>query len=334
MASHREVPGHDTVAKLIFARLEEAVIRREDEFGRERLLRTANEIDEAERKGHVAAYRSFIRSNNWPNHPRPSDFGVFCADYAHSAHQYVKIAFEALQYLAAGSSDEGLAAVYGRVVASEALRGQFGKRSPTGLDHRLDDLVAGLEQILNAAGVAEVDRALTVLGTPESSAPTAESLLLKDLRDLMAVFPQPPRFQDLLDTERSDIAWRVLRRHCGWSIEELRLAYEVHLPSLLAEKIDIAEKSRIELDHERLALVRTLRARMTEPAFYEFWRTAESLVTLNQLNLTLEPTYSFKGGPGLMHGRILGLSQGISDLPRPSMEELENAKWRLMSEVD
>jgi hypothetical protein len=317
---------------IMLARLEQTVSRREGIFGRERLLRTVAAIKESDVAGHVANYRAFIRTNVWPNHVHPTSTEVFFEEYERGAHHYVKVGFEALEYLAGGRTSDGLEQIFRRVVISEALRGQFGKRSPTGLDERLDDLVITMEEILGGLGVADIDQALTLLGTPGSSSLTAESLLMNDLRDLRSAFPEPPTIKDIIDDKNNVVAWRFLRRHCRWSIDQLHVAYVAHPAWLLTSKIEAAEEFRAHQERERVALLADLRARAASREFHELLRVAHAAVTLNHMNLALEPSYSFKGGPGLAHGTVLQIAQKIGAHTLPPPGEIHKEKWRLMSE--
>lgn len=246
-----EDPSHPQRALAMLARIENLVISREARFGRERLLDVVDTIGEADRNAHVADYRTFIRSNEWPNATRPSSTGVFFDEYERCAAQYVSVGFEALDFISAGAPEDARGAMFRRVMASEALRGQFGKRSPTGLDERLEDLAEVLTALLAHVGVVDPDAAITTLGTPNESALTAEALMLKDLRDMQMAHAEPPTRSFFVNAAPDSAAWRCLRRHCRWSVSQLQLAYIAHPPHLLDEQIAHANGQRSQVQREK-----------------------------------------------------------------------------------
>lgn len=327
--------SNPTRSMMMLSRVETLVTRCEERFGRERLLNTVAEIGDHAREHHVATYRTFIRTNAWPNTLRPSSLRVFHDEYERAAAQYVRIGFEAFDHLAGGGTGD-IETVHRRVFASEALRGQFGKRSPTGLDERLDDIEAVLEEKIGGLGLRDIDGALTLLGTPGMNTPTAETLLLTDLRDLHQAFAHLPTAADIAHADRmsSEIAWRFLRRHCRWSVAHLQRLYVAYDNTSLTEMIMGARANRAVHENERLVLLHEIRANTTHAAFTELCKVVREVVTLNHINLTLEPSYSFKGGPGLAHGLLLQAVEKAGGLPIPPMEETQTEKWRLLSQLD
>ena len=318
----------------MLSRVEMLISCSEERFGKGRLLRTVSAIDECDRLTHVDFYRVFIRTNTWPNSMRPSGMGEFYDEYERSAVQYVKVGFEALAWLA-GEADYDLNEIYRRVTASEALRGQFGKRSPTGLDERLEEIVTQLEERIGGLGLSDVDSALTLLGTPGVDIPTAETLLLRDLRELQLAFPEPPSAAQLAvgTGPANDLAWGFLRRHCRWSVEHLQRAYLQYDDAGLSDMIAAADAFRLGQENERFALLADIRARTTDAEFADLCGVARDAITLNHMNLTLEPSYSFKGGPGLAHGMIIRAAQKADGIAAMTKEEIRTAKWRLLREL-
>src|SRR5690606_24277546 len=129
--------AHVNRAVEVLHRVETRVIAREEQFGRAKLLRIANEFDHLALVSHTAYYRRVIRETRWPNEVlADSSISSFIDGFEKSALAYVDVGFQSLNYLNSGE-ETGFPSAYKAVVASEALRGQFGKSSPDGLDARL-----------------------------------------------------------------------------------------------------------------------------------------------------------------------------------------------------
>lgn len=308
----------------------EANIRdKEEKFGRERLLRTIAEIPRVDRAQHIERYRNVIRSNHWPNEANFSSLDKFLDDYQRSAQIYVSVGFEALDFIA-GTSALSLDEIYARVLGSEALRGQFGKRCPSGLDARLDDCVARLEEgLLSIAPVSFDEGAIDLLCTPTKPELAAESLLLEDFAQLRDEFSSPPTIDDVLRSTglRKDIVWNFLRRYVRWGVDELPAYYQHFSSALFDEQLRANRVERSVQAMRRNRLISEITNRCDDPVCLEILGIATAVTALNHLNLALEPSYSFKGGPGISHGIVFALAE-VAGL-KSSLEQISRIKWEL-----
>lgn len=275
--------------------VEEKVASEEDRVGRRTLLDFINSVDTETCLNHVAEYRTLIRSNTWPNVPQPHlDADGFLIHFERSALAYVTSAFRALRWLQ-NPDPLRLCEVHREVLASEALRGQYGKSSPDGLDQRLERCMDEL------AGYLDDEDQLIVLGSLPLPFRSAESALVHDLRALIKSHPNPPNVDALIEGE----AWKFVRRHAQWRIDSLASIYEGmrhHQPD------EGEERTRaLELTRRRAALIQDLPTRAQE--------LADFLLALNFLNLAMEPAFSFKSGVGLLHGLVFKAAEELGSTP-------------------
>lgn len=321
------------VSTAIVARVEQNIRQQELKFGRKILLQTIAGMGSDVVVEHVARYRAVIRTGKWPNENRPSPFETFCSEYERSAHAYVNVGFEALRFIE-GSSCASQSEIYQRVAASEALRGQYGKRSPTGLDRRLEQTVDALAAcIAEARGDDALDEQLNLLCLPTMGFISAEAALLEDFAPLRKAFPGPPTIDDLVNASYRDqeVAWTFLRRHAKWSLACLHNCYVQFGTHLFREWMERARQRRQDLAIQREVLIAEISRTLSPAAATEIMTLATEAMVLNQLNLTLEPSCSFKGGPGLAHGVIFGTAPAADLSTDIAQERLLRDKWTLFT---
>jgi hypothetical protein len=314
------------------ANIEKSVAAHEAGFGRERLLRLITAVSQEHVVGHVAFYREIVRVGDWPNEEVESTLPKFIDDFENAAAIYVATAFKALAFLENGKPQD-LPEMAHLVAASEALRGQYGKRSPTGLDARLDEYEQDLARLLS--GLPDPMEALELLCTPADPHLSAESMLLEDLAELQKVFPVPPSENDLIcePSEHTEIAWIFLRRHARWSLAQVRNWYRDLNGETLRTLLQNTREQRQRMTDARAEVVNRISSRLGVKAASRAREAATALTLLNHLNLALEPCFSFKGGVGLAHGLIFRMIGRLS-LPALPKGELNERKWNLFNRGD
>lgn len=296
----RELPLMTRLAVRAVHRTERLCVSLEREFGRERLLRAVDAIDADRARNHVNHYRRLIRTNEWPNAVLGIGDEAFLDHYERAALVYIKAGFNALAFVE-DPNVAPLADVHRDVLSSEALRGQYGKSSPDGLDRRLerceDDLLEHLDH----------EDELILLGTLPTPLMTAEDYVIRDFVAMQAVVPRAPSLEDVLslEPEAAEPVWVFLRRHARWRIDSLARAYN-ELGNCVGD---------LDADLTRRALATTARNELFEALCPEAARFADLLTAFNLLNLTLEPAYSFKGGVGLLHGVVFAAAQDLASTP-------------------
>lgn len=280
---------------------------------------------------HVDRYRIIVRTGWWPNEDRATSFGTFCSEYLQSTVSYANVGFDALAFLA-GSTTWTLGEIFQRVVASEALRGQFGKRSPTGLDRRLDQSVEKLEAIvLDELGGHAINDQINLLCTPTEPWVSAEAALMEDFAVLRNFFPSPPSIAEILaaDASRQETVWTFLRRHVRWNVERLQRYYMEFGTSMFDRWLFDARQQRIALAEQRRSLLAEISDRARPEAANDIVTLAEEATILNHLNLALEPCFSFKGGPGVPHGLIFRAAANSELGLQIAQDRLLIDKWEL-----
>lgn len=288
--SQREGETHVSNALWSYARVEAVVCAGEAQFGRQRLLEASSAVSVQEHQGHVADYRGVIRTNWWPHVETGADTPTFLRGFHESSVAYAAVAMQLLWALDSTSEDD-LTEAHRMALAAESLRGQYGKSSLDGLDVRLERLE---EQLLAEVGGDE--QVLIDLGSLTGALVPAESALLSDFVAMRRIFPSPPTIQTILDCAADDahVAWRFLRRHHRWNVATLANTYEA-LADAESHALE-AEERRTEVETRRVAHLGQL-----APAALDL---VDSVLALNFLNLVLEPAFGFKGGVGLVLGRI------------------------------
>ncbi|MDP2759783.1 MAG: hypothetical protein Q8O64_05170 [Sideroxyarcus sp.] len=315
----------------IFERIERYVRNVELRFGRERLLRTISEVHIDYFSKHVDHYRVIVRTGEWPNEDRSTSFPIFCSEFERSAVAYINVGFDALDFLAGGATWP-LEKLYQRAVASEALRGQFGKRSPSGLDQRLnrnvDKLISGM---LKWLGDDTIHDQVNLLCTPTKPWLSAEAMLLEDFDVLRKSFPAPPSIDEIVlaDVERQEIAWSFLRRHSRWSVEYMHHYYTDFDTPLFDKWLVNGRQQRKVLATQRHNLVVDISKSINFDAANEIMAMVNEITTLNQFNLAFEPCFSFKGGPGVAHGLIFKAAADSRLCMQTAHAQLHKDKWEL-----
>lgn len=330
---HRSVEIDACQSISTLSRIERHVEEYEKAFGRERLLRLVSQIPLSDINEHVNDYRQVIRRRKWPNENRPTSFALFLKEYEWATLAYLRVGFLALEFLEKPTAAK-LIPIYRMVEASEALRGQFGKRSPTGLDARIDAYTAELDIILDAHDLDDDGRIGNLLCTPGDPFLSAESALLHDLNEAKASFPSPPSIGDLItvDAAQAKPMWIVLRRHAKWSLPRLVSWYTEFDISMLMDAMYAGQNQRQALASERAAAVECIRKTCSPSVHRRIEELAAATAVLNHLNLALEPCFSFKAGAGLVHGLIfkMAASEGLIE---GNTDTINTQKWALFSHL-
>lgn len=284
--------GFTAEAVRIVERVEAEVIEGERAFGRPALLHAVASIGLKCCQEHTQDYQQVIRKSEWPN---GTWVGVghqdFLRGYERSARAYVRAGFDALRFLT-GRTKLTLDEMYPQVLAAEALRGQFGKSSPDGLDKRRDALADHFPK----NGYGSEDE-LMLLCTPAAPIRTAEMALLGDFSEFKRVFPTPPNIDDVLATPepQEKVVWGFLRRWVRWNVEALALLYRGSLHAVID-----GSGGQGKEQHRSQLLEKLPPAGVT---------LVDSISSLMVLDLVLEPQFSFKGCVGLPLGEIFRLAK-------------------------
>lgn len=88
-------------------------------------------------------------------------------------------------------------------------------------------------------------------------------------------------------------------------------------------------RQRNALATQRRDLVADISERVSPMAANEIMAVANKITTLNQLNLALEPCFSFKGGPGVPHGLIFMAAADSGLGAQLAHDQLQKEKWEL-----
>ena len=303
-------------ALLVVDRVEREIVRHELLIGHERLLRIVAGFGGEAYFTHTGYYRRVIRETVWPHGTWVgSAHADFVRGYGYSALGYVWGGFEALKFFGGGSGwsiDE----IYEDALVAESLRGQFGKSSPDGLDRRL----AQLEDRFVAECGDEDD--LVILCTPIAPIRTAEAALIEDFAEFRSIFPKPPTIEDVLNVadHHRDRAWQFLRRHVRWSVSAAAPLYDELTTGIrLHEDIEHAEQIRLRRDR--------VLCRLPQSAT----DLVDAIMSLNVLNLVLEPSFSFKGCVGLPLGMVFRIVQHVERRPPLDQVKLLVGKWNLFT---
>ncbi len=317
----------------VINQLENRIRIHENLFGKQALINIATAVPTDSVVSHVEYYRHLIRNNSWPNTSRPSTLASFIRDYYRSALAYIDVGFEALRFIA-GQSTQSLEEIYYKVQASEGLRGQFGKRSPTGLDARLEHAENELVSLLQPVFGSDTDNVISTLCTPTYPYLSCESSLLQDFAKVYEIFSDPPTVDQIFSTDKESqqCIWTFLQKYSKWNIDLLSELYTRlktrGLGEELSEQSQYWEKSRLE----QIKFAERIFNLGDESNKQAMFALIASIIELNYLNLALEPSYSFKSGIGLFHGLIFRKAESEIDLP--FMPELiDQQKWWLFSQT-
>lgn len=299
--------------------VEARVIGHEERFGRNHLLEVVDRIDPMAFDDHTTYYRKVIRLNTWPNVALSNaDLRTFLLGYGRSALAYVDVGFAALRYVASPSTDS-FAAIHDLVLASEALRGQFGKSSPDGLDARLEQQ----EDIL--LGELRDELLLVLLCTPCEPLQSADSAILDDSIAIQAYFRAAPTLQEFTASpyRADESTWKFLRRHSRWSVRQVL--------KLLGQLQGYEERAREAREERRLQTAARAAVLAELPAGSR--EVVDGIVALNYLNLTLEPSFGFKGCVGLPHGLVFQEAERLGRSNAPVCADVSRDKWRLFNDT-
>jgi hypothetical protein len=319
-------------SSLILLKTEAEVVRREIEFGRPNLLALVNSFPSDRVATHIDDYRKVIRSRDWGLENTPLSLEEFLSGYFAAALAFIDVGFNSLKFLNC-PQPEKLEEVFYQVEAAEALRGQFGKRSQSGLDAMILQYENALLDILTQHLGSEASDALDALGTPVSPSLAAESVLLDDFKAFRLLFPEPPNEAALhsLTEKDEEVAWQFLRRHCKWSMRVMLFWYQTLPEPSLTEQIASARNSQGNSSKHRSCLVSDLYKQVNTVDMLDINRISDHLTTLNHLNLTLEPSFSFKGGVGLGSSFIFHEALLAGIMSTTSLGDLAARKWALHS---
>lgn len=315
----------------ILRKVEDHVSQLEAAFGRKRLLKTIFKVGPEAISQHVANHRRIIRNGNWPNEVRPSSFSVFCNEYMRAAIAYATTGFEALDFLA-GNSNISIEKMYFRVLCSEALRGQYGKRSPTGLDQRLERTTEDLESCLRSTSDEDAfTEDVNTFCTPITPWLSAEAALLEDFSQLRQHFITPPTIDEILSSDGipQDVAWNFLRRHVKWNVLGMSRFYSEFSTSEFCCSLNTARAEREKICEKHRQVNKKIAEKSKFGVESEVFSMAREIKVLNQLNLTLEPYYSFKGSPGLPQALVMQEASRLGVCHSYSLDELNAGKWAL-----
>lgn len=316
----------------MFERSERHIRHLEMRFGRERLLRIIAGIHIDELSQHVDHYRAIIRTGQWLNEDRPTHFSTFCSEFERSSIAYINVGFDVFNFLG-DRTNWALEKLYRRVAASEALRGQFGKRSPSGLDQRLDRGIDKLKSSwLKYFGDDEIDDKIVMLCTPTKPWLSAEAMMLEDFAALRKSFSTSPSIDKIImaDAERQEVAWTFLRRHSRWSVKCMQHYYTNFDTPLFDEWLANARQQRKAQAMLRRNFVLNISNSISSEATNEIMVIANEITYLNQLNLAFEPCFSFKGGPGVAHGLIFKEAADSGLDMQNAHDQLKKDKWDLI----
>jgi hypothetical protein len=301
----RVTQTHTEVALRIVDCVEREVERQEFIFGPGRLLRTVDSFDSNAYHTHTAYYRRVIRETTWPHGKWVGGTHAdFLRGFEYSSLGYVWAGFEALEFFG-GKGELAIEDVYEDALVAESLRGQFGKSSPDGLDRRLE----GLEDRFLKEFGDEDD--LVILCTPIEPVRPAETALMDDFANFRKIFPTPPTIDDVLgaaDHNRATV-WRFLRRYVRWRVNAVAPLYDG------IRSASSADRTAANIEHLHMRRNKVL-ARLPGPAA----SLVDSILSLNVLNLILEPAFSFKGCVGFPLGMVFRCLDHVAK--RPALDQL------------
>jgi hypothetical protein len=275
----------------------------ESSFGRDQLVEVINDVADAAARYHVDEYRyRIVRENTWPNVDLPDvDHHDFVSLFGFAALTYVDAAFDAARWLQTRDT-RTLVSAHRAVLVSEALRGQFGKSSPDGLDARLERAVDQLLVYLD-----NEDDIYTLCSSSSMMKP-AEIAMVADFQKMKAESASMPDSATVLGIPPTSATWVFFRRHCRWRFDRFVQMWE----ELSLLSVSEGEQVSSDSDEMRDHLLETLPARALE--------LADFVSALNIFNLSLEPTSSFKGGPGLLHAEVFRAASHLA--PTPVLRQL------------
>lgn len=325
LAASSDALCSDTIISTVEKRTKECELL----FGRERLLHTISDFPQRFQTDHVNYYRTVVRQNEWPHTDRDSDFATFLSEYLAAALAYVESAFVVLEKYP-WTNNASASALLLLAHGVEALRGQFGKRSPTGLDARLDDCIASLEKELSTClPKDEQEAAVHALCSPTAPQLSAEAALITEFHAFKSILPSEPTLDCLLAVsgEDEEVVWRFLRRHCRWSVAQLSFYYR-HLETQAA--LLTTQQTRALQSTYRLSLLRLLDRTCPADQYRYILSLSKDATALNHLNLTLEPSFSFKGGPGLILGMLFKRGANLGSQAMITQSAISNHKWSML----
>lgn len=286
-SSRSQIIGRHTKKSLrIVAHIEQEIVRQEIMFGRERLLQTVKAFGGDAYSTHTTYYRRVIRETAWPNGKWVGSMhSDFLRGFEYSSLAYVWAGFEALRFFTS-SNELSIDQVYEDALVAESLRGQFGKSSPDGLDRRLMELE---EHFLDNFGD---EHDLILLCTLLPPILPAETALVKEFADFQELFPLPPTVDDILavSDHHQVKVWQFLRRYVRWNVDAIAPMY-----------CSFNSTNHMKIENDNISRQRDFVLRKLPKQALEL---VDSIISLNILNLVLEPAFSFKGCVGLPLGMV------------------------------
>jgi hypothetical protein len=312
---------------------EERILRHENRLGRKKLLNYFADTSHETMSAHIPEYRKIIREQSWPNTARPSNLRKFIYEYKVSSLAYIDVGFEALQSLTQDTL--GLPHnLYCKTLASEALRGQFGKRSPTGLDTRLHQADMQLTELLYPIFGVETEYIIPMVCSPAFPFLTCETEFMVDFIQLQKYFPISPNVEQISSAEPGiqEFVYRFVRRYLRWNISLMSALYiDLNAETL---KNDLgANLYKWKNDHpEKINLIKLISKYFSNDIhkFKNIIALIVTLIELNYINLKLEPWFSFKSGIGLAHFIIFA---NFDIRQQFSSADIEEQKWLLFSDT-
>lgn len=327
-AANAQLSGCRISAAMIFKDVEDSVEAFEDQFGAVSLMNFADEhFSERDRRDFVAEYRQVIRQDGWFHDHQPDlNHQQFLREYRRSTLALVHAGAKAWMFLA-GRGEQSLAKVHRACWIAEGLRGQTGKRSSWGLDSRIDCAEKQLTEHLADAPGLDVDEALFVLCTPTSAPLGAEGALVEDFFALRKAFPEPPGAHTVKSCNvlALSLLRRFVRRYCRWSLNDLACWYR-DLAAVDHEYVARLRLARASTKSSREELVGKIGQQLGPSASRHIRLLGDQLIELNQLNLALEPAFSFKSGVGLGLWGVFALGKGTSRAPSLHLRQLDLEK--------
>lgn len=312
----------------VYGRVESCIEDLEASFGPRSLAHFVDSYYSlSERRDFIEQYRLIIRDNHW-HHGSALELShqEFLSEFLAVSLEYAHSAFFALNYLA-GKTRIPLVEAHRRSWAAEALRGQVGKRSPWGLDARLEEAERGLAEQLARVPDCDVEEGLYLLCTPTAPPLSAETSLVQDFLALRSLVPEPTAETRLehLEVAAERVVRRFLRRHCRWSPNEMERWYS-DFKDLSAEHEEHMRSGRIALAAERSGLLLHIARAADRETSMMVDRMSTEIAELNQLNLAVEPSFSFKGGVGLAHWGVFARAQRTSAADSVHLRQLDLEK--------
>lgn len=320
----------------IFQTTENAIDAKIEVIGTKNFLDSVGQITDELCDIHIDGHRAFIRENTWQNEFHNTSHAKFLEDFERSSALYIDVSFEIFSEIVSGNFPKN--DLISKLYSVEALRGQYGKRSPTGLDQRLEGYCIQLEETLSTIPGMDTDDFIDKVSCPgirgESS---AEELLCEDFSKLYSISREAPDRLAVANMSKQDfqIFNTFFRRHAKWSWKLLQGYYDQLDVRLIENQTRdmLARRQIFRCDLE--SKFRTLSVELSASQFEFACELGNKLAELNHLNVTLEPICSFKGAPGMM--QFAGISQLATPIGADDavlFERAKKSKWGLMYQGD